>query len=112
MIIIKAYDAWNYETALSFCGDFRESAITTYDKPWAVLANLVNWELSTPDTWEIIKETTQWAIAYNKTHEAMVYGNSLQKDMLDKIQVNLRVKSHFYVNENQANEYLKDQGSS
>ena len=87
-IILEAYGAWNYETAIRFCHDFKQSVKKIESKPWASLIDLREWDLSTPDIWEAIDDLTIWSEQHNQRYEATIYINNIQKTLLEQSQQN------------------------
>lgn len=107
VITVVAIDDWNIQTTLRFCHEFRLAVEKIRLNDWILVADLSKWGLGTPDIWEEFHTLTQWAIDNNKTHEIVIYSLSIQKDMLEKMQKNLSVKSHFCINNQEAEIYLK-----
>ena len=111
LIISRAYDAWNKETAQSMCSECLKLAQSIKDKPWAILVDLTQWEFGTPDMWEPIEELNQWANKNNQKFEAVVCSLNIQQKLLEKShEIFTEVNSQFFKTENDALQWLKSNG--
>lgn len=86
VLILKASDQWNGETALSFEKQWYTLASSFNKQPWAHIALLDEWQLNTPEVEPIIHKIVAWSIEHNMTHVAQVYSPNLLKQYeLDKM---------------------------
>lgn len=72
---------WNEETALEFDRDFRALA-THFTGPWGHLVYLNDWELCTPEMFEVIESLVTWCIQNGLTRAANVYEPSGIKEAI------------------------------
>lgn len=84
ILIMRPLGAWNFETAVRCCKEYKELANTINDSPWACLVNLSLWELGTPDIWHEIDKVNAWADTNNEKFEAVICSNSLQNTLLEQ----------------------------
>ena len=110
-LIVKCFDAWNLETVLRMCEEYKILAKKIADKPWGCLVDLSQWELSTPDIWDEIAKLNTWGNKHNQKFEVVIYCMSLQKTLLaDSHQVLTNVETHFCDNIEQAYTWLTQVG--
>lgn len=69
---VEVSGSWNNYTMLHFIEDFKDAAKKIYMHPWGVLADLSNWELSTPETEEPMKKLQKWCSENNQKYEATI----------------------------------------
>jgi len=111
LIISRAFDAWNKETAQSMCKQMYILANKINDKPWGILVDLTQWEFGPPDMWEPIEDLNRWANDHNQKFEAVVCGLNIQKKLLENSQEVFReVESEFFDNEAKALQWLAKNG--
>ena len=83
-IRVKLYDQWNSETTVRFISEVKTKALTIYDKPWACLVDLSDWELGTPELWSLFDEANIWCSEHNQKYEASVSKLALHKQVMEK----------------------------
>jgi hypothetical protein len=49
ILVARILDAWNLKTAIHFCNEMEKLAVTMSGEPWAILSDLTQWQLSTPE---------------------------------------------------------------
>ncbi|MBU2894770.1 hypothetical protein KO495_15770 [Colwellia sp. D2M02] len=110
-LVVKCFDAWNIETVLRLCREYKVLVNQIKDKPWACLVDLSQWELSTPEMWDEIDKLNAWGNINNQKYEAVICGMSLQKTLMeDSHTVLTNVESNFFDNIEQAYAWLSDIG--
>ena len=72
IVIVHILDAWNLKTALHFCKEMEKVAETMSGSPWAILSDLTQWQLSTPEVGAEIARQAVKLDALGRTHNAMV----------------------------------------
>lgn len=107
VITITPVGDWNIETTHRFCSEFRAVVETIIPNAWILVADLSEGGLGTPDIWDELQNLTQWSIDHNKSHEIVIYSLSIQKDMLEKMQESLAVKSYFCKSKIEAQKQLE-----
>lgn len=106
-----AYDAWNYEAIVEWGNEFKKIILQLNTKPWACLVDLTEWELGTPDTRVYLSEFYSWLNNQNLQYLAVVFGSSIQKDILQKTYVILsNVDKKYCSNIQEANDWLNSVG--
>lgn len=110
-LIIKCFEAWNFETTLRFCKEYKELVEKINDKPWACLVDLNQWDLATPDMWDEIHKLNEWSNINNQKYEAVICSMSLQKSMVEKSHTAFtNVETSFFENREQAYDWLNSVG--
>jgi hypothetical protein len=110
-LVVKCFDAWNTETVVRMCKEYKELVKTIKDKPWACLVDLSQWELSTPDMWEKIDELNEWANQNNQKYEAVICSLSIQRMFLEAShEVLTNVESRFCDDLQEAFNWLQSVG--
>ncbi len=111
ILILRAFGAWNYQTAKRFCDEFKSSADLIKDKPWACLVDLLQWELTTPDAKELFEQKNIWSCQNNQRHEAVVCQRSLQRQVVARSHASLtNVDINFFGATTEAYTWLKGSG--
>lgn len=83
-LTFTAYESWNYEATIEWGEEFKSMVTQMNDEPWACLVDLTKWELATPDTKRYLSELYVWLNNQNLKYLAVVFGHSIQKDLLEK----------------------------
>jgi len=110
-LIIKCFDAWNVETVIRLCREYKEHVEGIKDKPWACLVDLSQWELSTPDMWNEINKLNEWGNINNQKYEAVICSMSLQQMLMEESHTVLtNVETKFCDNMEQAYNWLNSFG--
>lgn len=110
-LIIRCYGAWNIQTVIRMCQEYREHVNRISDSPWACLVDFTQWELSTPEMWEHIDELNEWGNANNQKFEAVVCSLSIQQHLMEiSHDVLTNVDARFFDNLTQAYEWLEEVG--
>ncbi len=65
IILITAFQAFNKEGVLKWAQEYKSLAEPIKSSPWACLCDISQWELFTPDAWEVIEEVNHWCDANN-----------------------------------------------
>ena len=111
ILIIKAYDSWNVETATRFAVEYKKLALQICDRPWVELVDLSQWFLGTPEIWSQVDSVNEWSNQNNKQYEAVIYCLSLQEALLKRSEISLsNVESAFFKNEKDARAWLFEKG--
>jgi hypothetical protein len=106
-----AYDSWNYEAAIEWGNEFKNIVIQMNNEPWACLVDLTEWELATPDTGSYLSELYLWLNNQNLKYLAVVFGLSIQKDVLEKTyRILTNVDKKYCVDLDEANNWLNSVG--
>jgi len=98
LIVITALYAFNKEGILKWAQDYKALVETIKDEPWACLCDITQWELFTPDAWDVIDEVNHWCNANNLKYLVFICDSDIelvQQDMLNKshsVMTNVRVK--------------------
>lgn len=107
VLIMRPTGAWNLETAIRCCKEYKVIAQSLNNAPWACLVNLLSWELGTPDIWPEIDSVNAWADEHNERFEAVVCSTSLQTYMLEQTYDKFKnVKTEFFQTEDKALSWL------
>lgn len=110
-IVVKCFDAWNSETVIRLCKEYKEHVNTISDKPWGCLVDFTYWELSTPDMWEKIDELNEWGNANNQKYEVVICSLSIQRTLMEAShEVLTNVETKFCENLAQAYDWLESVG--
>lgn len=110
-LIVKCFDAWNIETVIRMCKEYKECIEKIYDKPWACMVDLTQWELSPPQMWEEIDTLNRWGNSNNQKYEAVICSLSIQKSLMQESHsVLTNVESKFFENIEEATRWLKSVG--
>jgi len=106
-LIIKCFDAWNLETVIRLCREYKEHVESIKDKPWACLVDLSKWELSTPEMWDEISKLNEWGNLNNQKYEVVIFGMYIQQTLMEESHTVLtNVETKFYDTIEQAYEWL------
>ena len=110
-LVVRCFDAWNNETVLRMCKEYKDLVSKINNKPWACIVDLTQWELSTPEMWIHIDELNVWGNINNQKYEAVVCSSSVQKYLMEKSHdVLTNVEAKFYDELVQAYEWLESVG--
>tara|TARA_R110002167_G_scaffold91458_1_gene246019 strand:- start:68650 stop:69054 length:405 start_codon:yes stop_codon:yes gene_type:complete len=111
VLIMRPGGAWNVETAIRCCKEYKELAESINDSPWAGVVNLLSWELGTPEIWAEIDAVNAWADQHNEKFEAVICANSLQTFLLEQTYSKFRnVQTKFCDTELEALKWLSSEG--
>ncbi|MBA6231409.1 MULTISPECIES: hypothetical protein [unclassified Colwellia] len=106
-----AYDAWNYEAAIEWGKEFKSIVLQMNNEPWACLVDLTEWELATPDTRSYISELYLWLNNQNLKYLVVVFGLSIQKEILEKTyKILTNVEKKYCEDIGKANNWLNSVG--
>jgi len=110
-IVVRAFSAWNLETALRFAKEFKLLAQTLENKPWACLVDLIKFDSRIPAVWDEVDEINLWANSHNQKYEIVVCNSTLQEFLLKRPHVPLaNAKTKFCENLDEANDWLGNLG--
>jgi len=108
---VKLYDQWNYEVTVRFVQEFKLKALTICNKPWACVVDLSEWELGTPDIWELLEEGNVWSSEHNQKYEASISQLAVHKQIMEKTDESFsNVETKAFNNETQALAWLESVG--
>jgi hypothetical protein len=111
VLIMRPEGAWNVETAIRCCKEYKELAKTINHSPWACVVNLLSWELGTPDIWLEIDTVNAWADKHNEKFEAVICSNTVQSRLLEQTYEKFtNVQTKFFDSEAKAIEWLNAEG--
>ncbi len=103
IITVRFYDAWNLETALRCCQEYKTLVKQICHAPWACVVDLRKWELGTPDIWQPIDEVNAWGNLHNQKFETVIANARLQQTLFEKShQVLTNVETFFCENSDEA----------
>ena len=63
-LVVKCFDAWNVETVLRMCSEYKDHVKKINDKPWACLVDLTQWELVSSES-QLPDEKNEHAYTFN-----------------------------------------------
>jgi hypothetical protein len=110
-VTFKAYDSWNYEAAFEWGEEIKGIVNQLKNEPWACLVDLTEWELATPDTRTYISELYSWLNDQNLKYIAVIFGLSIQKEVLEHTySILTNVEKKYCVDLEQANNWLHSVG--
>jgi len=110
-LVVKCFDAWNIETVVRMCAEYKEHVNKICDKPWACLVDFTHWELSTPEMWAHIDELNEWGNIHNQKYEVVVCSSAVQHYLMENShEVLTNVESRFYDDLAQAHQWLESLG--
>ena len=109
ILTLRAYDAWNYHTALRWGKETKEIVNSIKSHPWSCLCDLTKWELATPDVHQYVIGLNLWLDANNLRYLAIVYNISLQQSVLEKShRAFTNVEVRYFTNLDEGKTWLKD----
>lgn len=77
LLYVESFLSWDEKVSRQFIQDVRELVLKYYsEKAWAVLHDMRQWELGTPEIEQVIPEFLQMELTLMHTHQALVVGNS------------------------------------
>ena len=107
----KLFDQWNYEITVRFVAEFKLKALFICDKPWACIVDLTQWELGTPDIWDLFVEGNVWSSQHNQKYEASISKLAVHKRVMEITDESLKgVVTQAFNNETDALEWLESVG--
>lgn len=110
-LVIKCIGCWNFETILHIEKEYKELASTINHKPWACLVDLIEWELTSPETLEHISVINKWGNLNNQRYEVVVCNLAIQKAVFkDSHKVLTNVETTFRHNLEDAYKWLSSKG--
>lgn len=74
LIATRVWGSWNEHAVESYASDVKTHAEARQDDGWAHLVDGSRWELATPDTGEVVRELTLWAVSHGIIAVAYVSG--------------------------------------
>lgn len=110
-LVVQCFDAWNIETVLRMCKEYKECIEDIKHKPWACLVDLSQWELSVPEMWDEVDKLNHWGNSNNQKYEAVICGMSIQKSLMETShEVLTNVESRFFTKVEEAYDWLASVG--
>ncbi|MEI6895948.1 MAG: STAS/SEC14 domain-containing protein [Psychromonas sp.] len=104
---VEYFDAWNIETALRYCAEFKYLAEKINNNPWACLLDLSQWELGILEMMDEVRKLNEWTNINNQKYEAVVCRLSLQKWLMASTHRALtNVEIRFFDNRKEAQDWL------
>ncbi|MFT4906338.1 MAG: hypothetical protein ACI978_000398 [Oleispira sp.] len=111
VLIMRPIGAWNVETAIRCCLEYKALAETINHSPWACVVNLLSWELGTPDIWPEIDAVNAWADNHNEKFEAVICLTAIQTMLLEKTYDKfINVQTRFFETETESLEWINSNG--
>lgn len=119
ILLVDVTGAWNAETAKAYREAIVKIMVPAKDKPWALISNVEQWELCTPDCKLLIVELTKHCRDNGLKREAVVNSNtaSVKLDLFHKNMKKQTSKASpdvferdFFETEKEAREWLKNEG--
>lgn len=113
VLFFNGFGTWNADTTQVFCSAFKHQAKNLAGQPWAMVANLNEWQLGTPDTEPLFQQLAKWAIANGLLVVVGIYADSAVKTFqLNNISrvLNSNYVQRYFTNEHDAFNWLKTQG--
>ncbi|ALO35295.1 hypothetical protein CMT41_11610 [Colwellia sp. MT41] len=109
VLTVKAYDAWNIETAISCLKEFKVQAEKLKHKSWSSIIDLTHWELGPPEMLNGMKKLNIWSEKNNQKFEAVIVKNSVQEHLLEVSHITFsNTQSNFFDNHNDALSWLSN----
>ncbi len=71
-IFVRVIGAWNLEGYRDFVAAFKQAALPLSAKPWGVIVDIRDWELSTPEVEAEEEELQLWTLRHNQRWRAFV----------------------------------------
>ncbi|MDM7861630.1 hypothetical protein QTP81_13600 [Alteromonas sp. ASW11-36] len=72
VLYVNLRGGWNEEAAIAYAKDIEQSIKPLINRPWAIISNLSDWELFTPECFPIISQLVIQAIQSGLCKEAIV----------------------------------------
>ena len=95
MVFVIGSGTWNEETAQVVHDDIIRAAKEICQGPWAMVMEIDNWHLATPEAGGLIKACSEWCRANKLTHSAMVAsGSQLKSNILAAMLAELQSPGH------------------
>lgn len=112
ILVAKFKGAWNMESALNYQDAIQPMAAPLMGKPWAMISNMDEWELFTPECAPIIIKLSQAAYRGGLSREAMVnQTDSVKMQIFHKpISRFPEFQRAFFTTQEQARSWLNEQG--
>lgn len=87
VIYAKLFDAWNKEAAYKFADEFKTLS-EGFTSQWAHYVDLTEWQLCSPEVFEVVEQLVAWCIENGMRRAAQVYPDSIIKaQFIDKMVV-------------------------
>lgn len=112
VLYVNLRGGWNEEAALAYSKKIKQCIEYFNNQPWAIISDLNDWELYTPECFPIISKLVLYAIQSGMRKEAIVSQTNsikLQPFALDK-DVFLTFERRFFTELDEAHIWLKDEG--
>ena len=105
--------AWNLETMQLYAKACSEQVRPLFGQQWAMLSDINEWELATPDVEPLLIETFKQAIVLGLKREAVVNSSGTVK--LDQFNITLPAipndfERRFFTTESEARQWLAEEG--
>ena len=112
VLYVNLRGGWNEEAALAYSKEIKQSIEYFNNQPWAIISDLNDWELYTPECFPIISKLFLHAIQSGMCKEAIVSQTNsvkLQPFALDK-DAFPTFERRFFTDLDEAHIWLKDEG--
>ncbi|WP_213995659.1 hypothetical protein [Arsukibacterium sp.] len=73
---VRADGIWNARTAKDYVQEFRQLVQPIMARPWAVVLDIRNWQLSPADVFSLLKDNTYWCFQHNLSHVQTIYADN------------------------------------
>jgi len=83
VLTVKAYDAWNMETVVSYFKKFKVQAEKLKHENWSCIVDLSHWELGPPEMLDEIKKLNIWSEENNQKFKAVIVKDAVQEHFLE-----------------------------
>jgi len=86
VMIYEATGAWNEQGTTLFRKATRAAAVEVVGAPWALFGCLLDWDLATPASIDLIRQATEEAVANGCIFECMLFrGDDLMRYCIDRM---------------------------
>lgn len=112
VLVIDICGAWNFETAIKYQEESKLVVRPLIKKPWAVLSNISDWELCTPECEPIMAKLYRGAAQIGLVREAIINESGLIKlEQLKRISPDVEgIHQRIFPTQDLAVEWLSEQG--
>ncbi len=91
VLVIRCSGSWNKETTLRYAEDYKATASVLINTNWAVICDLRDWTLATPESMPIFQSLMNWCFDQGLKSCAYVYNDSfIKKRHLEEMTLSLQ----------------------
>lgn len=88
--LVKCFGSWNIETTRLYSLEYKATVAPLLEKNWAVVCDLRNWELATPESMSVFQELMTWCFENGLDTCVYVYEQSfIKKHNLEQMALRL-----------------------